>query len=147
MPYAGHVRLKAASTGAPLLRAGGELKAATVGNLLVRYRDTVVIRKRCQKVETDMLNQMLREPFANIRLSEITPHPFAEYRDRRLQSVKSATIHRELGLLQHAFEVARSEWAWSLQGNPVRAVKKPKRNNRRNRRVTPEERCRLLEAA
>jgi len=55
------------------------LAQITVGDPMVRYRDTVVALKRCWKVEADMVNSMLRQPFTNIRLSDVTPQPFAAY--------------------------------------------------------------------
>ena len=50
----------------------------------------------------------------------------------------------ELGLLQHALEVARREWGISLNQNPVRLVAKPKFNNRRDRRLVDGELDQLL---
>ena len=125
---------------------GKELKSRTVRNRIERYRDTVVIKKRCRKVETDMLSVLLRRSFARLSLSEASSATFSSYRDKRLEAVKPATVRRELGLLQHMFEVARKEWAVPLLENPLASVRKPTLNNRRDRRLETDEFEKLLNA-
>jgi hypothetical protein len=53
-----------------------------------------------------------------------------------LKQVKPATICRELGIFQHAFEIAKAEWGIPMSDNPLKSVIKPKINNRRERRLT-----------
>src|SRR5882724_10599073 len=98
-----------------------DLERLTVSDLLTRFRDTVVPMRRGAKKESIMLNAFLRHEIANTRLSEIGANQFASYRDERLKTVKAATINREFGLLQHAFETARKEWATPLPENPLSA--------------------------
>ncbi len=123
-----------------------QLRLLTVRKLMERYRDTVVPRKRCRTVETGLLNALLRYPFAQLALSAVTPAAFSSFRDKRLEAVKPATVVRELGLLQHMFEVARNEWAIPLRENPLRSVRKPTLSNRRDRRLDGNEFERLLDA-
>jgi hypothetical protein len=59
--------------------------------------------------------------------------------------VKPATIKRELGLIQHAFKVARKEWNVPLSANPVKAISKPKVDKSRDRRLHDGEWERLIE--
>ncbi len=122
------------------------LKGLTVGDLIARYDREVVVLKRCAAVESVMLGALGREPFARLSLAELSPEPFAAYRDRRRRTVKPATVVRELGLLQHMFEIARKEWGLPLRENPVASVRKPAIRNRRERRVSAGE-LRRLEAA
>lgn len=105
--------------------------------LLERYRDTIVSKKKCHQSETMHINAYLkREPkTAALRLSHIKPHHFSEYRDQRLKQVKPATICRELGIFQHTFEIAKAEWGIPVPENPLKSVIKPKINNRRDRRL------------
>lgn len=50
--------------------------------------------------------------------------------------MKAATVVRELGWLQHALDVACEDWGQNLpQGNPVKPVRRPKIDNRRERRL------------
>ena len=81
--------------------------ARTVGDLISRYRDTVVPRKRGAEIETFILNAFMRHKVARLPLSEASSEHFSRYRDERLERVKPVTVSRELGIIQHAFEVAR----------------------------------------
>jgi integrase len=124
-----------------------QLKSITVADLIDRYDREVVALKRCAKVESDMLKVMKREPFARLPLSRLSTEPFTTYRDKRVQKVKAATVCRELGLLQHMFEIARKEMGFPLRSNPLAGIRKPKINNRRDRRISPSEWQKLSEAA
>src|SRR5579872_6110013 len=67
------------------------LAGLTLADLVVRYRDTVCIRKRGGATERIVLSAFLRHPICKRRLTEITPAHFAQYRDDRLKQVKAAT--------------------------------------------------------
>ena len=125
-----------------------QLKSITVADLLQRYVDEVLPKKRhsTQRVEAEMLHRLKRADFARYSLAYATPAIFAAYRDQRLKEVKPASLHRELGLVQHAFETARREWDVPLQSNPVQGLKLPPLNNRRERRISDEELRRLFDA-
>jgi len=92
------------------------LDRLTVADVVKRYRDTVVPRKRAREIETNILNAFLRDRIANTRLSELSAQQFASYRDKRLKVVKPATINRALGVLQHAFNVAVKHVVETLAG-------------------------------
>ena len=113
------------------------LEQMTWKELLERYRDTIVSKKKCHHSETMHINAYLkREPkTVSLRLSHIKPHHFSEYRDQRLKQVKPATICRELRIFQHAFEIAKAEWGIPMSENPLKTVIKPRINNRRYRRL------------
>jgi hypothetical protein len=48
--------------------------------------------------------------FKGLSLSEITPRVIADYRRKRLETVKPATVYQELALLRRMFNVAIREW-------------------------------------
>ena len=90
--------------------------------LIARYRDTVSIRKQGAEIERIRLNAFLKLPFANSSLRNLTSAQISQYKDQRLEVAKSATVRRELGLLQHIFEIARKEWGIPITVNPVASV-------------------------
>jgi integrase len=114
------------------------LERVTVSELLTRFRDTVVPSRRGRAVETIVINAFLRTKLAQTRMSDLTPESFASYRDERLKTVKPGTINRELGLIQHIFEVARTDWNIPVP-NPIKAMRKPKADRPRERRVSHDE--------
>jgi integrase len=118
----------------------------TVRDILERYRDEVIPKKRGAEVETYILNAFLRQPLNNLTLAEITPAHFTAYRDKRLKEVAPVTINRELGVIRHAFDTAMREWDMPLRDNPLAKLRKLKVNNARTRRLEPGE-WQALEAA
>jgi integrase len=72
---------------------------------------------------------------AGLSLAQLTPKHIADYREARHSAVKPVTINRELGLVQHAIDMARREWNVPLNDNPVKQVHKPRQDQFRERRV------------
>lgn len=111
------------------------LTTISLADILIRYRDTITVKKRRAKVETFCINAFLRHKCSKLLLSEITPKTFASYRDERLREVTPSTVSREFTIYRHAFQVAINEWDIPLGPNPLRKVKLPKYDDRRNRRL------------
>lgn len=122
------------------------LERLTVSDLVTRYRDEIVPQKRGREIETIILNAFLRSAVARTTLSDVNPAQFADYRDQRLKTVKPATLNRELGLVQHVFEMAQKEWNITLTANPLKAVRKPRAGKPRDRRLGAGEWERVMEA-
>ena len=55
----------------------------TFGDCLKEYRDTVTIKKRGAREESIRINRLLRYPFADIRLSELTAVDIQSWVDQR----------------------------------------------------------------
>lgn len=123
------------------------LSRTTVADVLERYRDEVITKKRGREIETVIVNAMLRQPFAKRSMAKIDGALFAAYRDARLQSVQPCTIKRELGILQHAFDIAAREWAIPLKQNPLKTIAKPGASQKRERRLAAGELAKLYRAA
>ncbi|MBF9235004.1 tyrosine-type recombinase/integrase [Microvirga alba] len=122
------------------------LNNLTVGDLIRRYLNEVVPRKRSAKNETAVLKAFLRRDLADVPLSKITSAQFASYRDERLTVVKGATVRREFVILRHCFEVAKREWSIPLRANPLKAIKLPSDSRPRDRRLMVNDGEELLKA-
>ena len=122
------------------------LRGITVADIVTRYRDEVVPRKRGADRETLTLNAFLRHPLARVVLSDVTAGMVSAYCAERLRRVKAATLNRELDILRHAFTTARREWDVPLTHNVFAAVTRPKGAASRDRRLHLGERERLLSA-
>jgi integrase len=85
-----------------------------------------------------ILKAFMRERFVNNPMTQISSQHFANYRDKRLQVVKPATLLRELSIVQHLYSIANKEWDFNIP-NPIKNIQKPSLNNRRERRLTNEE--------
>lgn len=103
--------------------------------IINRYLDEVTPTKRSADTEQLRLQKLSRDPLADIALADLNASHLAAYRDRRLETVKSGTIRRELSLIHHALDIARKEWGMPLGTNPVTSLRLPKLNNARDRRL------------
>lgn len=128
-------------------RVGAKVCDLTVGELLERYRKDVIPAKRGASREVFMVNVLARAAFSSLRADKLTPREIRIHRDKRLTTVGPATVVRELGLLQHAFELARKSWGYDGLTNPVKDVEKPKLPRGRTRRLGSEEEALLVQQA
>lgn len=136
-----------AERGSTLYPSVTAMSETTIGQVLERYRDEVTAKKRCADNERYAINGFLRSSLASVRLDKLTPARVSKYRDQRLGHVKAATVVRELGWLQHAIDVACADCGLQLpDGNPVKQVRRPRIDNRRERRLQAGEWERLLDA-
>lgn len=112
-----------------------KLRTTTLADLLIKYRDTIVTKKRSVRIETYLINNFIQHKSATQSLAAVSPKTFADYRDERLKIVKPASVCRELAIYRHAFQVAIDEWHYLIDENPLMKVKKPKVMDSRNRRL------------
>jgi integrase len=142
--WAREVELEADRRGLPADRK--VLERLTLADVLCRYREEVVPRKRGAANETLAINAFLRHELASAPIAELRPADVAAYRDERLRTVKPTSFSRELDILRHALEVARKDWSLPLVANPFAAISKPKKADARSRRLQQGEWARLEEA-
>jgi integrase len=117
-----------------------------LADLLERYANEIVPRKRGSDREVYLLRVILRHAIARLPLHRLTAIEIAKYRDHRLSLVKADSVRREFAIVRHCLEVAQHEWGFALPSNPVRQVKLPRAGNPRERRLNPGELDRLLAA-
>jgi len=122
------------------------LRGITVADIVSRYRNEVVPRKRGADRETLTLNAFLRHPLAQVALSDVTAGMVSAYCTERLRSVKPGTLNRELDILRHTFAMARRSWDVPLVNNVFADVTRPKGAVPRERRLRGDERGRLQAA-
>ena len=118
----------------------------TFGDLLARYQKEVTPTKGSHHTEDKMVNRMLRDDIARVKLRELNASHFAAWRNARMKEVTGSTVARNMAIMSAAVNVAIKEWKW-LDHNPIRDVKKPRQNPARDRRITDDEIERLLFAA
>lgn len=123
--------------------SGGQYK--TVGDLLQRYVSSVTVNKRGLRTEGYRVSGLCRNDIAKLQLGELSAFHLAEWRDKRLQDVSTASMLREWNILSHAFNIAVKEWGWMTE-NPLKKVTKPKAPQPRVRRFVDDEIGRLLMA-
>lgn len=122
-----------------------DFKGMTVADLLRRYEQEVTPRKRGAKFEQSRLRQLLNHSIANTNLHNLSGASVSHYREDRLKVVKPASVRRELVVLRHVFEVARTEWGMPIHTNPVHQIKLPNDSKPRERRLEDGDAARLAD--
>ena len=84
------------------------------------YLEYSKVNKKSWKSDQVSLNRLVPF-FGHLRLSKITPRFIEEYKQKRINEVKSASVNRELACLKFMFTLAKK---WKLvDENPVKEVK------------------------
>ena len=81
-----------------------------LGDLVERYLAEVTKDKRGREPEEYRLRRFQSHPICSKRVTELKTEDFATYRDQRLRQVAPSSVKRELAVIQHMIEVAKSEW-------------------------------------
>lgn len=115
------------------------------GDVLKRYLNTVTPSKRGARSEAYRIGRALNTPLADVRLDELRPQHFADWRDARLGEVSETSVNRELTTLSAVCTHAMKEWGL-LRDNPVQKISKPKKAKERTRRPSADEIERICEA-
>lgn len=122
-------------------------EATSMKELFETYRDKVSAKKRGGDIEVIRLNVLIKSELAAYSPKNLTKHVMAHWRDKRSSEVSGSTVNRELNLIGHVIEKARSEWGVELAENPVHAIERPKSAPSRDRRFRDGEEERLMVAA
>lgn len=121
----------------------GQVGDKTFADLLDEYARRVSPTKKGGRWESIRIELFKRDQVASINLRDLTPAAFADWRDRRLQSVSAASVRREWVLMSHALNIAMKEWCW-IHSNPMKDVRRPAPPEARDRRISQDEIDRLL---
>jgi integrase len=112
-------------------------------DLIQQYLKEVTPTLRGAPEDTYRLRKMMRNPIAELNLTELTPNKIANYRDERLKEVKPNTVIRELAYISSMINHARREWGLGII-NPVAQIRKPSQPRGRERILTDAEMERIL---
>lgn len=108
-----------------------------------KYANEVATKNKGERWEVVRLKAFERQLPVNLPIQRITPETLSQWRDRRLQQVKPASVLRDMKLLGSVFEVARREWRWIAE-NPLKEVRKPASPEHRTRTIRFSETRQLL---
>jgi integrase len=118
-----------------------------VGEILQRYLEEEVPKKKSYADYKSRI-KILNSRFGHKLITALTSSMIREFRDERLDYVKSETVRKDIGMLGRIIKHAISEWDINLPlGNPVNTVKLPPKGKSRKRRLSNLEEQALLDAA
>lgn len=126
--------------------ARDDAERTTFQDAVDMYVEKVLPRLRAKTQPRYMLARLC-EHFGRYSLAAITAPMLAEYRDERLKVVSPQTVVHELGLITRVLKACQMDWGIALpQGIPTQAIRRPKVNNARERRLEGQEEALLLKA-
>ncbi len=123
------------------------LNTLTLGEILIRYRDTITPHKKSAKQETLRISMLLNHPIAKMKLSELNAGYFSRYRDERLRTTGPQNVRHELNTLSVIIRTAKLDWGLPIEKVWLDDIRKPKIPPARDRRLMSDEYERLKEAA
>ena len=129
------------------LKVGMQYIPKTLQEILIKYKETVIPHKRSASSETFLINAFMKNKWAALPLNMLSAAQIAEYRDKRLLSVKPSTISREFGIVKHALHVAKLEWDWDVPIDLFAGIRLPQIHQRAVRRINDHDLKSLLEEA
>ncbi|QQN98426.1 tyrosine-type recombinase/integrase [Pseudomonas sp. SW-3] len=137
--------------GVYIQRSGSE--RMTLEAALKRYLSDVTPTKKptTQRGEISKAKKLI-EHLGKYSLAALSAEIIAGFRDKRLSesgnkgNISNNTVRLELALLSHLFTVAIQEWGMGLTFNPVLNIRKPSPGEGRDRRLSPDEELRLINA-
>ncbi|SVC01621.1 uncharacterized protein METZ01_LOCUS254475, partial [marine metagenome] len=105
----------------------GKQPSHSVDDLMLDYLKATKSKKSHERDRYSA--RALRRFFAGRDLISLKGADIKAYQTKRLKTVKSATVNRELGFLSSAINYAKSEWEWDIP-NLVEGRKLPKPGGR-----------------
>ena len=108
-------------------------------DIFERYAKEVSIKKRGYRIEIYRLKALIKNPFFDIPINDLTTKKMVEWRSIRLAEVSPSTLNRELNLISSVINYAIKEWNIDIGGNPLQFINRPKSPKPRQRRVSLEE--------
>ena len=125
-----------------------EAQNTTVAAALLRYKKEVTPHKKGAKEEAGKIDQLLREEFTNLALTELSGSVLKNWaKNQDKVGYAANTIRLKLAIISNLYTVARKLWGMGHLDNPVQAMRLPKVQNARENRILPEDEARLLERA
>ena len=119
----------------------------TLGDIAKRYiKGEYHRKKKGWRYEEYRYGQLLEDPISKVNLLRLSSKHLAEYRDRRLEEVESATWNKDFNFISVIINTAIFEWGIYLPNNPCKMIKRLKEPPPRNRVLEDWEHVKLLEA-
>lgn len=127
-------------------------KKTTLADLLLRFRDEITPTRRTQRsaqAEREKIDWLLRHAIAKHPVSTITRDDVHAFIIERQETVKTATVRRQILLLSSVITTAIDDWKIGLHQNVFARPKiKPKKGEKKNRdRILNTEEKKDLESA
>lgn len=119
----------------------------TLAQALDWYLEQETPKKKGKEQETRRIRAWKSREMTKLKLSQLTPMHFVEFRKQReAEGCAGNTIRLDLSLISDLFRTARIDWGMPYLENPIALLRKPKQGKGRDRRLSTDEATRFERA-
>jgi integrase len=112
----------------------------TLAQALDWYLEQETPKKKGREQETRRIRAWKARELTKLKLSQLTPMHFVEFRKQReAEGCAGNTIRLDLSLISNLFKAARLDWGMPYLDNPIALLRKPKQGKGRDRRLSADE--------
>jgi integrase len=115
-----------------------KIKYPLFNEIGLRYIADVSSTKRGFINERNIIKSLMREAWSAYPINKVTPDVIGKFRDKQLQTITGTSINRKLDVISTIFTTCKKEWGYPAP-NPVLSIRRPKKAEPRNRRLTDAE--------
>jgi integrase len=108
-----------------------------------RYIEEISVTKKCYKDERSKILQFIKEPFGSYPINRIMAHHINKWKEEKLKTLAGGSVNRKLDVISSMYTTFKREWGYPVD-NPVLQVRRPKKAEPRDRRLTDAEISKLL---
>tara|TARA_R100001143_G_scaffold53358_2_gene48816 strand:- start:416 stop:1369 length:954 start_codon:yes stop_codon:yes gene_type:complete len=108
-----------------------------------RYIEEISILKRSYADERCTILNLLKEGWSSYPINRIKSHTINKYKETQLKTVSGSTVSRRLDVISTMFTSFKLEFGYPVD-NPVLAIRRPKKAEPRDRRLSNKEIDKLL---
>lgn len=119
-------------------------KPKSLSEVLIKYQNCILAKKEKNHPDRWIVQAFLRLDWVQNPIDQLSVQDIADYRDQRLKTIKSSSLHRQFFVLRHALNIARREWDWDVPEGLFKRVRIPLKPLKAIRRITDEQQEKLL---
>ena len=108
-----------------------------------RYIEEVSVHKKCYADERGKILQFIQESWAVYPINRIMPHTINKWKEAALKALSGGSVNRKLDVISSMYTTFKREWGYPVD-NPVLSIRRPKKAEPRDRRLSDAEIAKLL---
>ena len=120
-----------------------KIKYTKFEDLARRYIEEISVLKKSYKDERSKILQFIRESWSAYPINRIMPQHINKWKERSLKTLSGGSVNRKLDVISTMFTTFKREWGYPVD-NPVLQIRRPKKAEPRDRRLSDAEIKKLL---
>ena len=120
-----------------------KIKYPKFEDLARRYIEEISVLKKSYTDERSKILQFIKESWSAYPINRIMPHHINKWKDQSLKTLSGGSVNRKLDVISTMFTTFKREWGYPVD-NPVLQIRRPKKAEPRDRRLSDAEIRKLL---